>query len=98
MLASRLNVLSLICFLPFAAALTVQTLNGSYVGRYLPDWDQDAFLGIPYAQPPLGPLRFKWPQPLNESFAETRDATQYGHSCYQYGTNFSLSEVRPAEQ
>lgn len=66
--------------------------NGTFAGRYLPVWDQDLFLGIPYAQPPLGQLRFKTPQILNTSFAETKDASQYGHSCYQYATNFNLSE------
>ncbi|KAH9906410.1 alpha/beta-hydrolase [Xylariomycetidae sp. FL2044] len=80
-----------------------QTLNGTYEGAYLPQWDQDVFLGMPYAQPPLGSLRFRWPQSINESFAGVRNATQYGYSCMQYGQNFTLSEdcltinvVRPA--
>jgi carboxylesterase type B len=58
--------------------------NGTYVGKYVPEWQQDQFLGIPYAIPPLGSLRFARPQSLNSSFAETRNATQYGFSCYQY--------------
>lgn len=66
--------------------------NGTYIGKYVPEWEQDQFLGIPYAIPPLGPLRFAWPKSLNSSFTETRNATQYGYSCMQYGTNFSLSE------
>ena len=71
---------------------TATTSNGTYVGRYLGgDWQQDLFLGIPYAQPPVGDLRFRWPQSLNETFG-TRDASQYGYSCYQYGTTFNLSE------
>lgn len=71
---------------------TAKTLNGTYEGLHISSYNQDAFLGIPYAQSPLGPLRFKWPHSLNESFNETRSATAYGHSCYQYGSNFSLSE------
>lgn len=70
----------------------VTTLNGTYQGRYLPEWDQDLFLGIPYAQPPLGDLRFRWPQSINTSFEGVRDASQYGHSCMQYHTTFNLSE------
>ncbi|KAK8019136.1 hypothetical protein PG990_004274 [Apiospora arundinis] len=80
-----------------------QTINGTYEGLHLPDWDQDAFLGMPFAQPPIGPLRWRWPQSINASFAGVRNATAYGHSCMQYGSSFDLSEdcltinvVRPA--
>lgn len=75
-----------------ATAPLATVKNGTYQGTYLPSWDQDAFLGIPFAQPPLGNLRFRWPQSLNESFSGVRSAEQYGYSCYQYGTNFNLSE------
>lgn len=71
---------------------TAKTLNGTYTGARLAGWDQDAFLGIPFAQPPVGPLRFKLPQSYNESFDENRNATQYGYSCMQYGQKFQLSE------
>lgn len=75
-----------------AQAPTAKTLNGTYQGRHLPEWNQDLFLGIPYAQPPLGSLRYKWPQSLNASFNNVRDASTYGYSCMQYHTNFNLSE------
>jgi carboxylesterase type B len=82
---------------------TAKTINGTYEGLYLPSWNQDAFLGIPYAQPPVGQLRYRWPVSVNESFNGVRKATQYGYSCMQYGQNFKLSEdcltinvVRPA--
>lgn len=42
--------------------------------------------------PPLGDLRFAWPKSLNTSFDEPRSATEYGFSCYQYGSTFNLSE------
>lgn len=71
---------------------TAEIKNGTVQGRHSPEWNQDFFLGIPFAQPPLGELRFRWPQPINTSFDGTLDATQYGYSCYQYKTNFSLSE------
>jgi cholinesterase len=69
-----------------------QVKNGTYVGNYVPEWQQDRFLGIPYAQPPLGSLQFARPQSLSSSFQGVRNATEYGYSCFQYGTNFSLSE------
>jgi carboxylesterase type B len=71
---------------------TVTVTNGSYIGKYVSEWQQDHFLGIPYAIPPLGQLRFARPRSLNTSFTGLRDATKYGHSCYQYGTTFNLSE------
>jgi carboxylesterase type B len=82
---------------------TAKTINGTYEGSYLPSWDQDAFLGIPYAQPPVGQLRYRWPQSINTSFDGIHNATQYGYSCLQYNSAFSLSEdcltiniIRPA--
>ena len=79
-----------IAVIPPAPSATVA--NGTYVGKYVAEWEQDQFLGIPYAIPPLGPLRFARPQSLNTTFTGSRNATEYGFSCYQYGTNFSLSE------
>ncbi|KAI0444985.1 alpha/beta-hydrolase [Xylaria telfairii] len=89
--------------LDHSKAPTVKTVNGTYEGLYLPDWNQDAFLGIPYAQPPVGQLRYRRPLSVNESFSGIRNATQYGYSCMQYSQSFTLSEdcltinvVRPA--
>ena len=84
-----------------------KVLNGTYRGQYLSEWDQDLFLGMPFAQPPTGQLRFRWPQSLNTSFTETRDAFEYGNapmqvmSGYYPGGNMSedcltLNVIRPA--
>lgn len=77
-------------------APTAKTRNGTYAGRYLEEWNQDVFLGMPYAQSPLADLRFRWPRPLNKSFSGVRDASQYGYSCMQYiGSpwgSFNISE------
>ena len=42
----------------------------------------DTFLGIPYAAPPIGPLRWRAPQP-SARWAEVRPAEQYGNDCMQ---------------
>jgi hypothetical protein len=85
-------ILSFLSLVLASTSPTVTVKNGTLRGLYSAEWDQDFFLGIPFAQPPLGPLRFKWPQTINSSYNGTRDATQYGYSCYQYGSNFNLSE------
>jgi len=40
------------------------------------------FKGIPYAQPPVGPLRWKAPLPLAR-WAGVREATEFGPACFQ---------------
>ncbi|RWA05932.1 hypothetical protein EKO27_g9168 [Xylaria grammica] len=103
-LLSNLTIASS-AYLDNSTAPTVKTINGTYEGLYLPDWKQDVFLGMPYAQPPVGHLRYRWPLSINESFGEIRKATRYGYSCMQYGQNFELSEdcltinvVRPTKR
>ena len=74
---------------------TATIKNGTYVGRYLPEYDQDLFLGMAYAQPPVGNLRFTIPQSLNTSWSGTKDASQYSVECVGYGSdqwNYQVSE------
>lgn len=60
------------------------TLNGTYAGVYSPTFNQDYFLGIPYAEPPIQGFRLRPPQPLNESWDGHRYAMSYSPECYQY--------------
>ncbi|EWC48090.1 hypothetical protein DRE_02669 [Drechslerella stenobrocha 248] len=83
----------------------VQISNGTVHGKYLRGWNQDAFLKIPYAQPPVGDLRFRPPQYINRNLGAIQ-ATNYGPHCVGYGPDqvgFDTSEdcltinvVRPA--
>ncbi|XP_015599489.1 carboxylesterase 5A [Cephus cinctus] len=52
------------------------------------------YLGIPYAQPPIGPGRFSAPitNPL-PSWRGNRTATQFGPSCQQVSGNKKLHEI-----
>jgi carboxylesterase type B len=66
---------------------TVTIKNGSYYGVYQETYDQDLFLGMPYAQPPVGDLRFRNPEPLNTTWTDSKNATEYSPECYGYGSD-----------
>jgi carboxylesterase type B len=70
----------------------VHTNSGTYIGKYLASYKQDAFLGIPFAQPPVGDLRFRRPLPFNVSWTGRRDAKEYGSTCYQDSDRTDMSE------
>ncbi|CAK4030985.1 Hypothetical predicted protein [Lecanosticta acicola] len=81
-------------------------LNGTYAGLYLPTFNQDVFLGMPYAQDTGGPNRFRIPQAVNEKWDGIRDAKNYSMACpdispedWVYGVGedcLSINVVRPA--
>jgi hypothetical protein len=58
----------------FADSLTVKTEQGKVTGKTINDGKVKAFLGLPYAAPPVGDLRWKAPQPPAKWKGE-RDAT-----------------------
>lgn len=55
---------------------------GNLTGKYSSWFSQDVamFLGIPFAKPPVGTLRWMPPQAYG-AWSSPRDATQYGDSC-----------------
>ncbi len=63
----------------------VSTENGSIEGSI--EGDYRRFLGIPFAAPPVGNLRFAAPQPV-KSWHGVRKATHFGHACPQ-GTTWT---------
>jgi para-nitrobenzyl esterase len=72
------------CALPALASnpLVVKTDRGKVQGKMSTDGKTRAFLGIPYAAPPVGPLRWKAPQPAAK-WHGVQAATSFGHRCYQ---------------
>ncbi|KAH6611774.1 Alpha/Beta hydrolase protein [Chaetomium sp. MPI-SDFR-AT-0129] len=86
-----------------ASAPIVNVRNGSYAGVHSPEYDQDFFLGIPYAR--KAP-RFTVSQHLNSSWDDVRNATAYPPHCVGYGgdeVGYEISEdclylnvIRPA--
>jgi len=58
----------------------------------------DAYLGIPFAKPPLNSLRFRHPQAI-EKWRHVYNATRLPNSCYQlhdttFGTDFHVIRRR----
>jgi cholinesterase len=82
-------ILSLLTLASTAAAQTawtvgqtVQTTSGQIKG-HASAWKPavSEYLGVPYAQPPVGALRFAAPQPLVSKTKEAVDAREFGASC-----------------
>lgn len=88
------------------SAPSVTVTNGTVDGLYQSTYHQDLFLGIPFAQPPLGDLRFALPEPVNQTYAEPLSATAYYPECVGYGGDdigyevnedcLALNVVRPS--
>ncbi len=62
--------------------LTVKTALGKVHGKAIHDGKVSAWLGLPYAAPPVGDLRWRGPQP-DAKWSGTRDAANYGSHCAQ---------------
>jgi para-nitrobenzyl esterase len=68
-----------------ASGPIARTANGTVRG--LANGAADEFLGIPYAAPPVGALRWQPPQPA-ASWSGVRDATQFAPHCPQLASPF----------
>ncbi|KAF9568773.1 carotenoid ester lipase precursor [Agrocybe pediades] len=66
---------------------TVKLGDATFVGANLGTTQR--FLGIPFAQPPVGNLRFRLPQPITYTNG-TYDATDYGLSCGQQSVDLPI--------
>ena len=91
------------------ASFIVQTESGAVVGKtetLLHGKLVHEYLGIPYAEPPVGELRFAAPKPA-KPWSGIKDATEYGASCPQpvtrlidekklglFGTNYTVSNTK----
>ena len=80
----------LLCFLLCAAANgaavagpQVDLTSGNFVGVTSAANGTDKWLGIPFAQPPTGNLRFKAPVAITKPSRGVLQATQFGNACPQ---------------
>src|SRR5580658_8730580 len=68
--------------LPALAADRVTTANGILESTSTPKDGVRSFKGIPFAQPPVGDLRWREPQPV-KNWTGARNADQFGPRCMQ---------------
>jgi len=69
--------------LPALAADRVTTANGILESTSAPENGVRSFKGIPFAQPPVGDLRWRAPQPV-KNWVGARNADQFGPRCMQH--------------
>lgn len=72
--------------------LIVSTNYGDIAGFYDEQTGNRNFLGIPYASPPIGPYRFKPPQPMSR-WDHTLKADKFGASCNQVKNKYISDSV-----
>src|SRR5260370_19814645 len=69
---------------PGQDGLIVSTQDGKLQGKHAEGVDQ--FLGVPYAAPPVGALRWQAPEPVRP-WQGIRDAMSYGRRCPQQASS-----------
>ena len=88
------GLLSLVAAAPsqapgYGGSPKVTVKNGTIEGLHSTTYNEDYFLGIPFAQPPVDDLRFRNPQSISSSFDGVLQATEYAPACYGYGVRIS---------
>lgn len=105
--AGLLGALAALGFIMVSAPAMAEAPSGSTVTRVTtrsgmiegasPVGGVRSYLGIPYAAPPVGPLRWREPQPA-AAWTDVRKATSYGPSCTQPSSPWEARDVEPPPQ
>ncbi|MBQ6730578.1 MAG: carboxylesterase family protein [Bacilli bacterium] len=66
--------------------------NGDVRGVYSQDQSVEVYAGIPYAKPPVGELRWKEPQPM-DNWEGVRDCSKFGPRSMQVDTNSAINSL-----
>ena len=79
------------------AGPVVAVTGGEVQGRLLPAAGGAVFKGIPFAQPPVGELRWREPQPL-KAWTGVRQAAEYGATCAQAESGWNKIAAAAAKE
>lgn len=93
MFLQSLAVCAVLRLVAAASNVSVTIKNGTYTGITVPSFKQEMFLGMPFAQPPVGDLRLRAPQTLNSSWSGSRNATKYSPICVGYPIAFANDDL-----
>lgn len=66
----------------WAAPLDIRTSSGTFRGVSTGN-GTEKWLGVPFAQPPVGSLRFKAPVPITNPSRAVKNASAFGNACPQ---------------
>lgn len=64
-------------------SLDIALRTGTFRGVAVTANGTEKWLGIPFAQPPVGSLRFKAPVPITQPSRTLKDASAFGNACPQ---------------
>ncbi|EMD36405.1 hypothetical protein CERSUDRAFT_95717 [Gelatoporia subvermispora B] len=101
MLITGLSLISLSTALtvPSTGSPSILLDEGVFIGKRI--HNTDAFLGISYAEPPVGNLRFRQPEEI-APYSGTYNASQFGNICPQEGAGLvvatNISYMIPFEE
>lgn len=86
---SSLKLITLLSAVSGSWAKKVTTTNGTVVGGKCESSDVNYFLAIPYAEAPVGDLRFAAPQSYDKKYdGDVLNATSPAPRCIQFGNTF----------
>jgi para-nitrobenzyl esterase len=79
---------------PSADAASKRTTNGGEVVGFVGSYGSHVWLGLPFAKPPTGDLRWRAPRPP-EPWTGTREALAFGSPCAQFASPLGGVEAEP---